>query len=90
MEVCYYIYLPTSSSIQYHTATPIGVVHISLDKLASTCELHQIIPISTPESERKLTGFKLEVRVRLNAPIEKQEYVDEKFTWAILTVSVML
>ena len=70
-------------------ATSIGVARITLDKLASTCELHQMIPLAHPENERKPTGFKIEARIRVNTPIEKVETVEEKFTWAIMMVSVV-
>uniref|UniRef100_A0A8D0L9A9 Coiled-coil and C2 domain containing 1B n=1 Tax=Sphenodon punctatus TaxID=8508 RepID=A0A8D0L9A9_SPHPU len=59
----------------------VGTAHLKLDKLESECEIREILEVL---DGRKLTGGKLEVKVRLREPLSGQDLQTATENWLVL------
>ncbi|KAJ3411982.1 Coiled-coil and C2 domain-containing protein 1B [Chytridiales sp. JEL 0842] len=64
--------------------TCLGRAYVKLDALLSKCEIHEVIDLVDPNNPRKSLGGKLEVRIRLRAPLAKPDVVVKQERWILL------
>ncbi|CAG8564590.1 2963_t:CDS:10 [Ambispora leptoticha] len=63
-------------------AVSLGKVQVKLDPLREKPEIHEIVDLV--DSGRRLTGGKLEVKLRVRRPISKNEIVTKNVKWLII------
>ncbi|KAJ3194955.1 Coiled-coil and C2 domain-containing protein 1A [Irineochytrium annulatum] len=59
----------------------VGRASVRLDALLKRCEVHEVVELTDPANPRKLTGGKLEVRIRVRVPLMEPEVVVRKERW---------
>ncbi|TPX59493.1 hypothetical protein SpCBS45565_g07724 [Spizellomyces sp. 'palustris'] len=59
----------------------LGRIQIKMEALLTKCEIHEVAELADPNNPRRLTGGKLEVRVRLRSPLNKPDVVVKEERW---------
>ncbi|KAJ3112404.1 Coiled-coil and C2 domain-containing protein 1B [Phlyctochytrium bullatum] len=54
---------------------------VKLDSLLTKCEIHEVFPLADPQNSRKMSGGKLELRIRLRVPLTKQDISVKEEKW---------
>ncbi|KAJ3325412.1 Coiled-coil and C2 domain-containing protein 1B [Boothiomyces sp. JEL0866] len=63
----------------------LGKITLKLDDLLSKREIHDILPIMDISNPRKATGGKIEIKIRMRAPLIKADVVKNADKWLVLS-----
>ncbi|KNC95914.1 uncharacterized protein SPPG_08672 [Spizellomyces punctatus DAOM BR117] len=59
----------------------LGRIQIKMEPLLTKCDIHEVAELADPNNPRRLTGGKLEVRIRLRSPLNKPDVVVKEERW---------
>ncbi|CAG8534892.1 9206_t:CDS:2 [Acaulospora morrowiae] len=66
----------------FRKATSLGKAQVKLDSLANKSEIHEVVELV--DNNRRPTGGKLEIRLRLRAPLLKADVISKTEKWLII------
>ncbi|TPX53844.1 hypothetical protein PhCBS80983_g06139 [Powellomyces hirtus] len=59
----------------------LGKISVPLTALLTKCEIHEVAELADPSNPRRLTGGKIEIKIRLRAPLNKPDVLKKEERW---------